>query len=168
MDRVIKILEGVNRAGVDQVVEYLRASNYATATCYSHHTYKGGLKDHSLEVYDLMMACRGDLPMDSIAICALLHDLGKSRLRGYECRGDHPSRAVAILDRCGFELTEDERFAIVHHHSKSASYFSHPLRHCLSKSDMGSTGSWKLNHPKANESAGKRMKNALLYLLSKY
>ena len=167
LERVVKILEGINRRGIDRVVEYIRRSNYDRAVCRSHHTYKGGLCDHSLEVYELMMERRGNLSEESVAICALLHDLGKTHCEGYECRGDHPTRAVAILDRCGLELTDDERFAIVHHHSLTSSYFSHSLRHCLSSADMSSTGRWRVSHPKDNEGLGKRVKNTILYLLSK-
>jgi hypothetical protein len=37
----------------------------------------------------------------------------------------------------------------------------------LSSSDMTSTGEWKLEHPKANESLSRRLKNILLYEFSK-
>lgn len=161
MERIIALIETLKRPGVDKVVEYLRTSNYATARCGEHHTYEGGLVDHSLEVYDLMMERRGKLPEDSVVVCALLHDLGKT-CKG---RGHHPRRAIAILDKCGFELTKDERLAILEHHKKSENYFTHPLRHCLSSSDMTSTGKWKQEHP--SEDIGKRVKDTLLYLFSK-
>ena len=161
MERAIALLETLERQGLDKLIEYLRTSNYATARCNEHHTYDGGLVDHSLEVYDLMMERRGDLPKDSIIVCALLHDLGKT------CKGRqrHPRRAIVILDKCGFELTKDERFAIAQHHKMNMSYCTHPLRHCLSSSDMSSTGKWKLEHP--SDDIGKRINDALLYLFSK-
>ena len=55
MDRIIDILKTVDRSGIDQVIEFMRSSDYAKAGCYNHHKYKGGLVDHSLEVYELMM-----------------------------------------------------------------------------------------------------------------
>ena len=55
MERIVAILEKINRPGMGQVIDYMRKSNYATARCNSHHTYKGGLVDHSLEVYNLML-----------------------------------------------------------------------------------------------------------------
>ena len=164
MNRVIDILSTVNRPGMDRVIEYLRTSNYSTASCCTHHIYQGGLLDHSLEVYDLMMKRRGSLPEDSVAICALLHDLDKAE----SSRKHSPRRVVAILDKCGFQLTEDERYAIVNHHeTKKLSTLCNPLRRCLSGADMTSTGAWKTAHPAPNESACKRAKNILLYELSK-
>ena len=160
MERVIALLETLKRPGTDKLIEFVRTSNYAAARCYAHHTYAGGLVDHSLEVYDLMMERRGDLPEDSIIVCALLHDLDKVY------RGKHnPKRGIAILDKCGFELTEDERLAILEHHKKSENYFTHPLRHCLSSSDMTSTGKWKQEHP--SKDICKRAKDTLLYFFSK-
>ena len=70
MERIVTILEKTNRPGMEQVIEYMRKSNYAIARCNSHHTYKGGLVDHSLEVYNLMMERRGNMSEESIASCA--------------------------------------------------------------------------------------------------
>ena len=169
MDRIIAILEKIDRPGMKQVIEYMRKSNYARAFGGSHHKYRGGLVDHALEVYQLMMERRGDLPEDSVAICAFFHDLGKSRCAGYQFEKDqdHPIRSVVILDRCGFQLTNDERLTIEQHHSNWRGYFAHPLRHCLSSSDMTSTGNWKMEHTKAGESPFHRLKNALLLEFSK-
>ena len=102
------MLKRINRPGTDNLIKYLNASSYATARCYSHHKEPGGLVAHSLEVYELMKKENPNLPEESIAICALLHDLGKARLRGWEFEGQHPARAIQILNRCGYELTEDE------------------------------------------------------------
>ena len=167
MERIITILNGVKRQGIDQVIEFMRTSNYATASCYEHHKYEGGLVDHSLEVYDLMMERRGTLSEGSVAVCAFFHDLGKSEKKGLRLRGHHPKRSVAILDMCGFQLTDMERFAILHHHKKDGSYITHPLRHCLSSSDMTSTGRWKLAHPSSKEPALQQVSDAILYMFSK-
>ena len=78
MNRIIKILKTLNRPGIDQVLEFMKENNYEGSRCYGHHKYKGGLVDHSLEVYDHMMKNRGDLPEDSIIVCAFFHDLGKA------------------------------------------------------------------------------------------
>ena len=118
----------------------MRSSDYAKASCYNHHKYKGGLVDHSLEVYELMMSRKGRLPVDSIIVCAFFHDLGKAHKSGMAFRGSHEQRSIRILDACGFSLTDNERSAIANHHKKSSDYLTDPLRHCLSSSDMSSTG----------------------------
>jgi hypothetical protein len=167
MERIVAILEKINRTGMVQVIEYMRKSNYAIARCNSHHTYKGGLVDHSLEVYNLMMERRGNIPEESIAICAFLHDLGKTHLAGYNFRGHHPQRAMLILGMCGLYLNDDEQLAIAQHHSPNLTYFTHPLRHCLSSSDMSSTGKWKEEHTSPNKSHMRRFRDGALYKFSK-
>ena len=167
IERIVAILERINRPGMDQVIEYMRKSNYAVARCNSHHTYKGGLVDHSLEVYNLMMERRGDISEESIAICALLHDLDKSYLAGYNFRASHPKGALLILEKCGLYLNDDEKFAIGQHHSVDLTYFTHPLRHCLSSSDMSSTSKWKAENPSSNKSPLRQLRNTFLYQISK-
>lgn len=170
MKRAIAILEKVNRPGMDKVIEYMQKSNYATAQGGSHHTYRGGLVDHSLEVYNLMMERRGEISEESVAICAFFHDLGKTHLAGYNFRGDHghPKRAILILKKCGLDLNEDEIFAIENHEAKDFTYFTHPLRHCLSSSDMTSTGKWKQENVRPGKSSLKRFRDAFLYEFSKF
>ena len=148
MKRVIAILEGINRSGIPQVIEYIKKSNYTTARCGEHHTYKGGLVDHSLEVYEIMKQLNRGIPEESITICALLHDLGKTRLQGWNFEGRHPKRAIGILERCGCQLTKDEEFAIRYHHRKSPDALFHNYRNALTKADMESTANWKKKHCK--------------------
>ena len=167
MERIVTILEKTNLPGMEQVIEYMRKSNYAIARCNSHHTYKGGLVDHSLEVYNLMMERRGNMSEESIAICAFLHDLGKTYLAGYDFRGHHPQRAMLILEKCGLRLNDDEKLAILEHHSMNLTYFTHPLRHCLSSSDMRSTGKWKEENASPKKSHLRRLSDGVLYQFSK-
>ena len=126
MNRVIEILRTVDRRGIDKVVQYILESNFSTARCNTHHTYRGGLVDHSIDVYNLMIERRGDILLESVAICALFHDLGKSYKRGFSTAANHCLRSIEILDRCGFQLTAEERSAILNHH-KISKYYSSKL-----------------------------------------
>jgi HD superfamily phosphodiesterase len=152
MQRIIELLERVNRPGTDNLIKYLRESNFATARCYSHHTGRGGLVSHSLEVYENMRRNNNNIPEESTIICALLHDLGKAKLRGWEFEGYHPARAIAILERCGYELSKDEAFAIRYHHRKSVDAITHPYRSAVTKADMMSAAAWKKAHRKPRKS----------------
>lgn len=148
MERIIAILEKIDRPGMANVIEYMRKSNYATARCNSHHIHKGGLVEHSLEVYNFMMEHRSGISEESCAICAFFHDLGKTRCEGHSYDGHHPRRSLAILRRCGLQLTPDEKTAIGQHHSKRFIYLIHPMRVCLSLGDMDSTRRWKSANPR--------------------
>ena len=37
MERIIELVESLNRDGKDQVIEFLKESNFATARCHKHH-----------------------------------------------------------------------------------------------------------------------------------
>ena len=83
--------EKITRPGADKLLEYLQAENNdfftAPASTRYHGAYAGGLLEHSLNVYHCLKAYLArervkdmyhmDYPEDSIAVCALLHDLCK-------------------------------------------------------------------------------------------
>ena len=152
-DRVLSLLSEVNRKGVDNLIQFIKDSDYmTTAQCYSHHQCPQGLMMHSLEVFESMS--RNNLarvPRESIILVSLCHDLGKARLDGKEIgRGGHPRRSLTILKKCGVELTEDERDAILNHHPKGFGHwintaFKSPLLMLLEMGDCISTGLNKLS-----------------------
>ena len=141
--RIIDIIRSLGRPGTDAVIDYLGRSNYFTRGCYSHHKEIGGLAQHSIEVYEHMLAHAVGFPADSIAVVALFHDLGKTRY--HDGRG-HGRRSVDILEECGYSLSEDERTAIGRHHDRSLPLQACPLRHRLTSADCQSTGAWKRAH----------------------
>ena len=141
--RIFDIVRSLGRPGTDAVIEYLSRSNYFTRGCYSHHKEKGGLAQHSIEVYEHMLAHAVGFPADSIAVVALFHDLGKTR--HHDGRG-HGRRSVDILDECGYPLSKDERTAIGRHHSHSFPLQACPLRHRLKSADCNSAKTWKRPH----------------------
>ena len=148
MERIINLLKSINRPGTDNVIAYLRESDFATARCYGHHKEVGGLVEHSLEVCNFMLKNSSSVPTDSAIVCGLFHDLGKSYRAGNPKIRGHYLRSVLILDRCGYELTDDERTAIKGHHSKDYLRIAcNPLRRFLSLGDMVSTRNWKQAHP---------------------
>jgi tRNA nucleotidyltransferase (CCA-adding enzyme) len=108
-----------------------------------HHCYSVG--EHTLVS---MQKIRAD---KVLRLTMLFHDLGKARLRGWSFEGEHPSRAISILARCGFELTEEEAFAIRYHHRKSVDVITHPYRRALTKADMESTAAWKRKYGKPSK-----------------
>lgn len=145
-NKVIDLLSKINRPGIDSVIEFIKDSNYlTTAQCNKHHRRDHGLMMHSLEVLNTMLDLNVfGIPRESLIITALFHDLGKATLNGKQIgRGNHPSRSVAILKRCGFELTPRERGAIYNHHPgsdlrKLAGAVSNPLQGLLHAGDCKS------------------------------
>ena len=150
-ERVVSLLSEVNRKGIDNLIQFVKDSNYlTTAQCHSHHKCQHGLMMHSLEVLDCMLNNNlVGIPRESIILVALCHDLGKARLNRKKIgSGDHPQRSIAILNQCGVELTDDERDAILNHHPKGfgdwfANAFNSPIQMLLQIGDCKSTGTNK-------------------------
>ena len=146
--KVLDLLSEIHRPGIDAVVDFIKSSNYlTTAQCHGHHRRDYGLMMHSLEVLDTML--KGNIlgfPRESLIVVALCHDLGKATLNGKKIgRGMHPARSVAILKKCGFELTPLEQSAIYNHHPgrdprKLATALGNPLQTLLHAGDCRSTG----------------------------
>lgn len=142
-DRIIALLKETKRFGIDDLIEAMEAKGFFTAPCSgAHHLSKeGGLAEHSLNVYNIMMSLNesfdAKLPVESIILCGLLHDLGKAGDYGkpnyvenilksgkpaakpYKTNPEllyvpHEIRSIAIAERC-ISLTEEEEFAILYH-----------------------------------------------------
>lgn len=114
-DNIIELLNGVERSGIDNVVRFLTESNFFTAQCHRHHKFRGGLAQHSLEVYENMSALPG-VPHESAVLVGLLHDVCTSYHKGCRHIGGHGKRSVRILKEvCHLELTPEEEEAILLH-----------------------------------------------------
>lgn len=150
--KFIEELKSTNREGVDKVIEGLEKLGFFDAPASSKHhlAEKGGLVRHSLNVYAQAMAIANaqiqmfpdiadKLPLDSISIVALLHDVCKAEIykseikhrkdpvtgrwedyMGYTadysyCPMGHGEKSVIRLLRMGLNLTNDEILAIRWH-----------------------------------------------------
>lgn len=80
-ERFISVLKRTNRPGIENVLSWLESTDFFTAPASTryHQSYEGGLVEHSLEVYDIMMnKFKNKYDPASIAIVALLHDVCKA------------------------------------------------------------------------------------------
>ena len=71
----------ITRQGSAELLEWMSGTDFFTAPASSkfHSAYEGGLCDHSLNVYRVMISRFNDnRPDESMAICGLLHDLCKA------------------------------------------------------------------------------------------
>lgn len=141
------LLLGTGRKGMEDLLHWMDQNGFYDAPCSSryHLSVAGGLALHSKNVYDAaleiataLVAKEGkplsfDL-VDSICICTLLHDLGKTGQFGKQTyiknedtenggafKGNkdllyipHEIRSIAIASQF-IELTEEEQFAIIYH-----------------------------------------------------
>ena len=151
-NRFIEILHDTGRKGIDNVIARLEESGFfeAPASTKFHLSHKGGLAEHSLNVYEAAMFLReqvilrkpeleAQLPADSVAICALLHDTCKTDIYkegilsrknadgywekyvGYQVDYGaglplgHGEKSVIMLLSWGLDLTPEEMLSIRWH-----------------------------------------------------
>ena len=89
INRFEQLMSKVKREGVDQLMAFIRKSDFYTAPASTkyHLSIEGGLLQHSLNVYDCLVAKKSD-PVwreiletagdESLIISTLLHDLCKT------------------------------------------------------------------------------------------
>ena len=88
IDRFENLLSNVKREGMPALMAFIKKSDFYTAPASTryHSCHEGGLLEHSLNVYDCLMAkienptwaeALSQVEPESIVIAALLHDLCK-------------------------------------------------------------------------------------------
>lgn len=147
----IKLLRSIDREGIDSVIEELEDLGFfeAPASTKFHLNEECGLLLHSLNVCKIALRVRASmieiddslrelLPLDSVIIASLLHDVCKADIYkkamkkqknnygiwvdvpGYDVDYSnfplgHGEKSVIVLLRCGLDLTDDEIMAIRWH-----------------------------------------------------
>lgn len=81
---ITKRLSQTGREGMDELLSYMEDSGFFSAPCSGGHhlCVEGGLATHSWNVYQTALKLNETLgagiPEDTLAVCSLLHDLGKT------------------------------------------------------------------------------------------
>jgi len=143
--RIEGLLKSTERPGIEDLLQWMDENGFYDAPCSSkyHLAQAGGLAEHSLNVFinahSIATALFSEKAtytfIDSITICALLHDLGKAGQFGKpnyimqqneetgmnEYKGNkdllyipHEVRSIAIASKF-IDLTEEEQYAILYH-----------------------------------------------------
>lgn len=142
-----ELLQSTNREGMDDLLAFIRKSDFYTAPASTrfHSCHKGGLLEHSLNVYKCLKSKLNnpiwekilrDVPDESLIIAALLHDLCKTYFYVVDYRNQKNEAGVwervpyyKVDDRVPYghgeksammieeyiKLTTDERYAIRWH-----------------------------------------------------
>lgn len=129
--RIEALLRSTGRENIEKVIRWLEVHNFYTApaSVIHHNNFEGGLAKHSLEVYEeaIKLNEMQNLPMSSVIICSLLHDVckhdnyyignnGKPTLDRKARAKGHGRRSLFIVKRgCQLPLNYDEEMAIWWH-----------------------------------------------------
>lgn len=139
-DKIIELLAGTGRKGIDTLIGYLETNGFfeSPASTKYHGCYKGGLAAHSLGVYNLLVeytaainlseiqvAGQESLPIEpcNLVISALLHDVCKIGAyipngKAYKWNKAQPKgHALLSIERIKkfIQLTELEELMIKYH-----------------------------------------------------
>ena len=153
--QILSLLGSVKRPGMDALLAFVESSNYFTVNCNGHHFIgKGGMAEHSIEVYTFMKEHNvAGLPEESLILCAFTHDLGKTAEARNSFGGRHDQRSLSVLRKCGVPLSEAEQTAILNHEPgwayRAMKAATCPLYALLVAADCHSTGTCKREHADA-------------------
>jgi len=127
-ETAIFLLQTIKRPGIDSLMDYLLESDYfiAPASTRFHNSFPGGLCHHSLNLVhafnDANKQLLNPLPLDSVVLCGLLHDLCKVNAyleidKGYKSIKGIKGHATVSLSRIGehIQLTPKEDDIIRYH-----------------------------------------------------
>lgn len=117
----------VMRAGAEKLMEWLESTDFfeAPASTRFHGAYPGGLVAHSLNVYDQLLLEPSALEYggNSLAVCALLHDMCKVNYYHRDSDGwtvrdalpmGHGEKSIYLIQK-HMDLTDEEALAIRWH-----------------------------------------------------
>ena len=84
-EEFLGLLKSVNREGMDKLIEFIEKSDFfkAPASTRFHGAYEGGLLEHSMKVYEILIdkvknsAIEINVSEETLIIIALLHDICK-------------------------------------------------------------------------------------------
>lgn len=145
-ETIKKLLLTTQRPGIENLINWMEEEGFFDAPCSSkyHLAEPGGLAKHSLNVFHTAIEeaiafyqkKQNEITfefVDSITLCSLLHDVGKTGQFGkpnYVPDSDSPNpayktnkellyiphevRSIVILSKF-IELTEEEQYAILYH-----------------------------------------------------
>lgn len=131
-DKIESLLRSTGRENIEKVINWLDSHNFYTvpASVIHHNNFEGGLAKHSLEVCEeaIKLNETENLPMSSVIICSLLHDVCKHDNYFINSNGEpavdidnkkkhgHGRRSMFIVKRgCLLPLNYDEEMAIWWH-----------------------------------------------------
>ena len=120
IERFEQLMETIARDGKDELMEYIRNKTdfyIAPASTQFHLSCEGGLLQHSLNVYDCLIAKKQspiwkrvfeEIPEESLIIMSLLHDLCKVNfyVKGTKNQKTYDPDKVAAAD--GWKIKHDD------------------------------------------------------------
>lgn len=112
-EEFIKLLRTIKRDGIEDVIAFLEKSDFfkAPASTRFHGSHEGGLMEHSMKVYEILVHkvnnCieKLDVSSETLIIIALLHDICKSNFYKVDYR--NAKNAFGEWEKVPYYTVED-------------------------------------------------------------
>ncbi len=141
-EKYLKLLNSVKREGMENLIDFINKTDFfkAPASTRFHGSFEGGLVEHSLKVYEILVEkvkhLKLDISEETLIIVALLHDICKVNFYKVDYRNakneqgnwekvpyytvedtipyGHGEKSVMMLTEY-IKLTSEEKYAIRWH-----------------------------------------------------
>jgi len=112
-EEFIKLLRTIKREGIEDVIAFLEKSDFfkAPASTRFHGSHEGGLMEHSMKVYEILVHkvnnCieKLDVSSETLIIIALLHDICKTNFYKVDYR--NAKNAFGEWEKVPYYTVED-------------------------------------------------------------
>lgn len=109
----ISLLKTVNREGIEKLLDFIEKTDFYTAPASTrfHGSYEGGLLEHSLKVYEILLhkvknsVKQIEVSEDTIKIVALLHDICK--VNYYKVDYRNAKNELGVWEKVPYYTIED-------------------------------------------------------------
>ena len=112
-EKFLELLRTVKREGIEDLIKFIESTDFFTAPASTrfHGDYAGGLVEHSLKVYEILVdkvknACiEIKTPPESIILIALLHDICKANFYKVDYR--NAKNALGVWEKVPYYTVDD-------------------------------------------------------------
>ena len=129
-EEFLKILRTVNREGLEDFIRFLESTDFFTAPASTrfHGDYAGGLVEHSMKVYEILVekvknsSKKIEVSDDTLKIVALLHDVCKANFYKVDYR--NAKNALGVWEKVPYYTVDD---TIPYGHGEKSVYMISPF-----------------------------------------
>ena len=112
-EEFIELLRSTKREGIENLLNFLEKSDFYTAPASTrfHGNYAGGLVEHSMKVYEILVekvknsSKKIEVSDDTLKIVALLHDVCKANFYKIDYR--NAKNALGVWEKVPYYTVED-------------------------------------------------------------
>ena len=112
-EEFLKLLRTVNREGIEDLIKFLESTDFfsAPASTRFHGDFEGGLVEHSMKVYEILVekvktASKPiEVSEDTLKIVGLLHDVCKANFYKVDYR--NAKNALGVWEKVPYYTVED-------------------------------------------------------------